>query len=445
MAGLISLSLTIAKAGYATSGNEPKTWRPAEHCAGPGIEPGLGEIVRLHNWKFMNAAAPQIDDPAEKGRILVVDDDPQICSVFRKVLERSGHVVMEATGARQGLALVEHDSPELVLLDLKMPDMGGLQMLDKISQLSPGLPVIIISGSGEMNDAIQALRLGACDYLVKPLPDSSVLIHAVAANLQRARLIRENQKYVRELARQHAAIQADEEAGRKIQAKLFPPPDWRLGDYRFQHRMIPSLSLSGDCLDYFSVDANHAVFYCVDVSGHGVSSALVTVLVKSLMKKYREFYHPHRRDLILEPDRLLAQLNQDLLHEDLGKHLTAFYGVLNLDENSLCFACGGQFPPPILFSAAGARRLEAKSMAVGLFPDATFVAEKIALPAAFRFLLVSDGALDVLPMPTVAGKLAYLQTLQNEARLNQFIEQMAALEHLPDDLTILSITREKTL
>jgi serine phosphatase RsbU (regulator of sigma subunit) len=84
-------------------------------------------------------------------------------------------------------------------------------------------------------------------------------------------------------------------------------------------------------------------------------------------------------------------------------------------------------------------------MAVGLFPDATFVAEKIALPAAFRFLLVSDGALDVLPMPTVAGKLAYLQTLQNEARLNQFIEQMAALEHLPDDLTILSITREKTL
>jgi serine phosphatase RsbU (regulator of sigma subunit) len=393
----------------------------------------------------MNATAPQVNGSAEKGRILVVDDDPQICSVFRKVLERSGHVVMEATGAGQGLALVEHDSPELVLLDLKMPDMGGLEVLAEISQLSPGLPVIIISGSSEMSDAIQALRLGACDYLVKPLPDSSVLIHAVEVNLQRARLIRENQKYVCELARQHAAIQADEEAGRKIQAKLFPPPDWRLGDYRFQHRMIPSQLLSGDFLDYFFVNPTHAVFYCVDVSGHGVSSALVTVLVKSLMNKYREFYHSHRKSLILEPDHLLAQLNQDLLHENLGKHLTAFYGVLDLVENSLSFACGGQFPPPILFSAAGVRLLEAKSMAVGLFPDATFVAEKIALPDAFRLLLVSDGALDALPMPTVAEKLARLQTLQDEASLNRFIEQMATHGHLPDDLTILSVTREKPL
>jgi serine phosphatase RsbU (regulator of sigma subunit) len=393
----------------------------------------------------MNAAAPQVNGLAAKGRILVVDDDPQIGFVFRKLLEQRGHGVMTATSPSQGLASVEHDSPELVLLDLKMPGMGGLEVLGKISQLSPGLPVIIVSGSSDMNDAIQALRLGAWDYLVKPLPDSSVLIHAVETNLQRARLIRENQQCVRELARQHATIQADEEAGRKIQTKLFPSPDWRLGDYRFQYRLISSLSLSGDFLDYFSPDPAHAVFYCVDVSGHGVSSALVTVLVKSLMNKYRELYRSHRKSLILEPDHLLAQLNKDLLHENLGKHLTAFYGVLDLGENSLRFACGGQFPPPLLFSAAGVRRLEAKSMAVGLFPGATFAAEKIALPDGFRILLVSDGALDVLPMPTLAEKLAYLQTLQDEPRLNGFIEQMAAHEHVPDDLTILSLTREKPL
>lgn len=393
----------------------------------------------------MIAGAPKVNGSAEKGRVLLVDDDPYICSAFRKALERHGHVVMEATGARQGLAAVEHDSPELVLLDLHMPEISGLEVLDKISQLSPGLPVIIVSGSNDMDDAIQALRLGAWDYLVKPLPGTSALIHSVEVNLQRARLIRENKKYVQELARHHAKIQADEEAGRKIQAKLFPPPDWRLGAYRFQHRVVSSLFLSGDFVDYFSVNATHAVFYGVDVSGHGVSSALVTVLVKSLMTKYQELFHDHRGSLILEPDQLLAQLNKDLLRENLGKHLTAFYGVLDLAENSLRFTCGGQFPPPMLFSPAGVRPLEAKSIAVGLFPDAVFTVEKIALPAAFRLLLFSDGVLDALPLPTVEAKLAHLQTLQTEVLLNRFIEQMTAQENLPDDLTVLSITREKPL
>jgi serine phosphatase RsbU (regulator of sigma subunit) len=386
-----------------------------------------------------------MNSSAEKGRILVVDDDPFICSSFRKVLEQCGHVVMEATGARQGLASVEHQAPELVLLDLKMPDMGGLEVLGKIAELSPGLPVIIVSGSSDMGDAIQALRLGAADYLVKPLPGAQALIHAVEVNLQRARLIRENQQYIQDLARHHAKIQADEEAGRKIQAKLFPPPDWTWGGCQFQHRVVPSLFLSGDFVDYFSVNATHAVFYGVDVSGHGVSSALVTVLVKSLLTKYHERFEDHRDSLILEPAQLLAQLNKDLLHENLGQHLTAFYGVLDLGENSLCFACGGQFPPPLLFSAAGARLLQAKSMAVGLFADAAFVAEKITLPAAFRFLLLSDGALDALALPTTEAKLAHLQTLKDETQLNRYIEQMVARKDLPDDLTILSVTRNQIL
>lgn len=392
----------------------------------------------------MNAIIPKANGSLDPGRVLLIDDDSQICTVFRKILERRGHVVIQAALAGQGLTSVEHDSPELVLLDLNLPDMGGLEVLNRISQLSPGLPVIIISGSGDMEDAIQALRLGAWDYLVKPLPDHSALVHAVEANLHRARLIRENKKYVHELALNHAKIQADEEAGRKIQARLFPPPDWRLGGCRFRHRVVPSLTLSGDLVDYFSVDDTRVVFYCVDVSGHGVSSALVTVLVKSLMTKYQESYHDRRGTQILEPDQLLAQLNKDLLHENLGKHLTAFYGVLDLKGNTLRFSCGGQFPPPMLFSAEGVQLLETKSMAVGLFPEATFAVEKIVLPAVFRLLVLSDGALDALPLPSVAAKLAHLQTLSTEDLVNQFIEQMVAQEHLPDDLAILTINREKS-
>jgi phosphoserine phosphatase RsbU/P len=319
--------------------------------------------------------------------------------------------------------------------------MGGLETLGRFSQMCPDVPVIIVSGSGKMNDAIAALKQGAWDYLIKPLPESSALTRAIESNLERSRLIRQNRKIRQELELHHEQIREDEEAGRKIQASLFPPREWTLGEYRFQHRVIPSLVLSGDFVDYFNLNDRFAVFYAADISGHGVSSALVTVLVKSLITKYLEHYEERQDRLVLEPDRLLAQLNKDMLHEKLGKHLTVFYGVLDLNANTLRCASGGQYPPPLLCSSDGIRPLEQKGMAVGLFPFAAFQAETLALPSAFRLLVFSDGALDAQSLPTPEARLAHLRTLSTRDALQCFMEEAGANKHLPDDLTVLSVTR----
>jgi serine phosphatase RsbU (regulator of sigma subunit) len=374
-------------------------------------------------------------------RVLVIDDDPQICRIFQKVLASRGYQVANETDGSRGLATAEQDSPDLVLLDLNLPVVGGMEILRQLSQKRPELPVIIVSGSGTMNDAIAALKLGAWDYLIKPLPDMAALIRAVESNLERSRLLRQNQQIRLELELHNQQIQEDEEAGRKIQARLFPPQDWTLEEYQFQYWTIPSLVLSGDLVDYFSLDDEYAAFYCADISGHGVSSALVTVLVKSLITKYREYYADRLDRLVLEPDRLLAQLNKDLLHEKLGKHLTIFFGVINRQSNTLCFASGGQYPPPLLFTPGAVHPLESNGMAVGLFPYAEFESENVDLPAAFRLAVFSDGALDALTLPSPEDRLAFLKTLATRAALQRFIDETGDRKQLPDDLTILSISR----
>ena len=377
----------------------------------------------------------------QSGRVLLIDDDPQVCLTFRRLLERRGHTVFQAADGREGLAAAGSVAPEIILLDLNLPGLGGMEILSCLVKEVPEVPVIIVSGSAEIRDAIKALKLGAQDYLLKPLLDTSALTRTVEANLERARLLRANQQIRRELELHSEQIREDEESGRKVQAKLFPPQDWAFGAYRFQHRVIPSLALSGDFVDYFAINEQIAGFYCADVSGHGVSSALVTVLVKSLVSKYREGYAERQDHLILEPARLLLQLNKDLLHEQLGKHLTMFYGVLDGKANTLCFGSGGHYPPALLFGVRETRALESNGMAVGLFPFAAFEAQRIELSATFRLLVFTDGVLETVPLPTPEARLAHLQTLSTRTALRQFVEAAASNQHLPDDFTVLSVTR----
>jgi len=105
----------------------------------------------------------------DKLKILVVDDDHKILYAFREVLKKDGHIYLEATNGEIALARVDDQSPDLVFMDINMPGMDGLSALEKIKAMNPGLPVIIITGEGTMDTAIQAIRYGAFQYLIKPL------------------------------------------------------------------------------------------------------------------------------------------------------------------------------------------------------------------------------------------------------------------------------------
>src|SRR6266511_2903579 len=104
-----------------------------------------------------------------KARILVVDDEAEIRRSVRMILEYEGYDVQEAASGPEGLPLIEREPPELVFLDIKMGGIDGLETLQKIRQTNEPLPVVIISGNGTVSTAVEATKLGAFDFIEKPL------------------------------------------------------------------------------------------------------------------------------------------------------------------------------------------------------------------------------------------------------------------------------------
>jgi CheY-like chemotaxis protein len=118
--------------------------------------------------------------PASLGRVLVVDDEPQIVDMLRELLVELGYTVATAGHGAEALHLVPEYKPDAVLLDLQMPGVSGLQVLDQLRRDHPGLPVVIVTGNTDVDVARSTLARGAFDYLRKPF-QFDVLARVVAA------------------------------------------------------------------------------------------------------------------------------------------------------------------------------------------------------------------------------------------------------------------------
>ncbi len=130
-------------------------------------------------------------------KLLIVDDEDLIRLNLRAMLEDLGYTIHEACNGREGLDVFDRERPDLILADLRMPVMDGRAMIARLYDKSPETPVIVISGTGTVRDAIDALRLGAWDYIAKPVSvvDSDGLDFIIKRAIDKARLIRENRIY----------------------------------------------------------------------------------------------------------------------------------------------------------------------------------------------------------------------------------------------------------
>ena len=195
------------------------------------------------------------------------------------------------------------------------------------------------------------------------------------------------------LSRSLDMLEQDEKAGRMIQFNLLPDEIKDIGTYHFERYLAPSLYLSGDFVDYFSIDDDRIGFYMADVSGHGVSSAFITVFLQSFVHNNIENFKSKQDELILNPAKLLAKLNEELISQNSGKHITLFYGILSKNDNTLTYTNGGQFPLPILAHNNEVKTVTLPGSAVGLFAFSKYENSKMQLPDEFSLAIFSDGIL----------------------------------------------------
>jgi two-component system nitrogen regulation response regulator NtrX len=140
-----------------------------------------------------------------KSRILVIDDEAEIRRSVRMILEYEGYEVIEASSGPEGVTLAEREGPDLVFLDIKMPGMDGLDALQRIKATNETLPVVIISGHGTVSTAVEATKLGAFDFIEKPLASERVLV-TIRNALDQTRLRDENTSLKRAVEVRHQMV-----------------------------------------------------------------------------------------------------------------------------------------------------------------------------------------------------------------------------------------------
>lgn len=138
--------------------------------------------------------------------VLIVDDDPGICTLLGRLCQRASYRTVMAQSAEEALALLEDAPADVVIVDLYLPEPRGLDILRRAKELYPTCEVIILTGHGGISSAIEALRLGAADYLQKPLSDLDLVPLAIARALDKQALMRQNLALVDDLRRANAEL-----------------------------------------------------------------------------------------------------------------------------------------------------------------------------------------------------------------------------------------------
>jgi two-component system, NtrC family, nitrogen regulation response regulator NtrX len=141
-----------------------------------------------------------------RSRILVIDDEAAIRDSLRMTLEYNGYDFIGAATGQEGLALAERETPDVVLLDIKMPGMDGMDVLTRLRAMNETLPVVMISGHGTTSTAVEAIKKGAIDFLDKPFDSTDRLLVTIENALERGRLRNENRSLKKAVEVRHQMI-----------------------------------------------------------------------------------------------------------------------------------------------------------------------------------------------------------------------------------------------
>lgn len=380
-------------------------------------------------------------EPA-KPVILVVDDTPANLSLMTGILQ-DYYQVKAATSGEKALKIASSaNPPDLILLDIMMPEMDGYQVCRHLKSDSHTreIPVIFLTAMSEVQDEALGLELGAVDYITKPVSPPIALARIktqITLYHQRKALIESQRKLATEL----------NEAAEYVLGVL--PAPIRQGEVHTKWKHVPSTSLGGDAFGYHWVDDDHLAIYLLDVCGHGVGSALLSVsainALRSQSLKAADF---------TSPGSVLSVLNNAFQMEDhSNKFFTAWYGVYNRRSGELRHASAGH-PPAFLFTADAnnggvMHQLSTGNIAIGFLPDMPFEESSLIIKGRAKLYVYSDGVYELrqrdgsmLTLSEFTGIIKRM-TETGRSQTDDILATMTALKSDPgpfdDDFSLLEV------
>jgi sigma-B regulation protein RsbU (phosphoserine phosphatase) len=326
--------------------------------------------------------------------------------------------------------MVDDAPPDLILLDVRMPELDGFEVCKKLKE-SPktlDIPIIFITGLDDELEKIKGLQYGAVDYLIKPY-NSMELLAKIRTHVDQKR---SKQALKNELSKAGVFLKS-----------LLPPPlkDNPPIDWRFR----VSAKLGGDIFGYRWVDEDHFAIYLLDINGHGIAAALVSVSIIDLLN-FQNLENIDYRD----PSAVLAALNDK--NQNKGC-FSIWYGVYKRRTHKLIYSGAGH-PPALLLTgpnaaAAIAKTLKTPGDTVGIAPDCKYENHEVNLHPFNRLFLFSDGTYKIKKKSS--GEMLefqeWMDMLEKSGRsstpdldcLLEHVQELAGTQHLEDDFALLAI------
>ena len=322
--------------------------------------------------------------------ILIVDDTPINRRLLRGILKRGGHTLIEASNGLEALAAAESELPDLILLDIMMPELDGYEVCSRLKSRDDtcNIPIIILSALDRPADRVRGLELGAADYVTKPF-DRAEVVARVNTQLQL-------QQANRELRARQAQVESELHAAADIQRSLLPSPQLAIPGVDVFWHFEPCDSLGGDMINVMPLTSEETALYLLDVSGHGVPSALVTVsVVQRLLPHGGLVLDPSDPRGTTAPAAVLAELDENYPMERFHKHLTIAYALLDHETGLLRYSCAAHPYPVLLRSDGCLELLEAGGSVIGMGGILPFDEEEVQLERGDRLFLYTDGIVEL--------------------------------------------------
>lgn len=389
----------------------------------------------------------RIDDRARlrQARIMIVDDEPLSCQLLAGILRKQGFDrLLVAECGRQALERLREFQPDLVLLDMQMPDLNGLEVCERIRAYAEfvDVPILIQTATVNPKEMGELFAAGGSDFLSKPI-NPAELIARVFVHLERRVLLGEMRDY-------RERISSELEAARRMQFEMLPSPimqqkvagasGLRIGSYNRS-----SSEIGGDLWGILPIDHRSFGIFLADFTGHGVTSALNTFRLHALIHEYKALHG--------EPGQLVETLNERLSKLlPTGQFATFLYVVIDHASEALRM-CSAGAPPLVVKNGLHerARLIQASGVPLGIVSGVQYQEHRCAFGADSLLILYSDG-LPEFPNPdgerlgeeALATKLDRLHPGMGP---HEIIDELcraagiAAGQLLPDDTTIVCVDR----
>jgi sigma-B regulation protein RsbU (phosphoserine phosphatase) len=343
-------------------------------------------------------------------KILVVDDEPDLEMLieqkFRKKIQNRELEFVYALNGEEALTKFDHDEKiEIVVTDINMPKMDGLELLSRLSESTRTLKCVIVSPYGDMDSLRSAMNKGAFDFVTRPinLEDLESTITKAIVNLQATKEAKMNQVRLSD-------IDKEIDVAKNIQSSIIPHtfnPFPNNTNFELLGTMLPARKIGGDFFDFFPLPDGHLGFCIADVSGKGIPAALFMTMSRGLIRSLGQ--------KTTSPCECLKQLNELLSLENAScMFVTAFYGILNINTGVITYSNAGHNPPYIIYSDGTYKQIgRGEGIALGVTVEMSLYSEHtLQLKKNDIFLLYTDGVTEAMNVQ---------KELFNEERLEKII------------------------